>query len=217
MGACCSCKENLEGENISQLDTETKVKSMLADPDYKPYVSSVVNRQKLNQSERDLIDIYSDEYFKAFNHLRRHPNQFLSLANEYGIEYLFKMATVDYPAAQSKLEFFKLAKEKIINIFNDKKDFDDAIDEFKNMSEFKDFDVDIYFGRDETTQITPDPQNDEWQDVCRRGVCDIFSRYAKEENLLAKRADYATFVCIVDELKSAVNTVLIIFNSKQQF
>ena len=62
--------------------------------------------------------------------------------------------------------------------------------------------------------VTEFSDQEEWMDYCRRGVIDIFSRYADEENLLKKKATYTTFVCIVDELKNVLNTVMIAFTSK---
>lgn len=209
MGACMYNTAVAEERNreIAQDITTDEPKP---EYEFKPIISTECNRPPLNKSELGKINDYSDGYFKAYNQIRRTPKNYMGLADEFGIQNLFKNASGITPAAPNQ-DYYEIAKEKIIEIFDNKKEKEDIINDLKNSEEFKGKSVDVYFGRYE---LIPRPsKNDEWTDYCRKGVCDIFSRYAQDDiNLLTKPADYATFVCVIDELKSVVNTVMVTFN-----
>lgn len=210
MGACMYNKAVVE-ERRNELDNDITGDEPKPDYDFKPIISTECNRPPLNKSELGKINDFSDGFFKAYNQIRRTPKNYMALADEFGISNLFRGASGITPSAPN-IDYYDTAKEKIIKIFDEKKDKSDIIEELKNCNEYNGLNVDVYFGR---IELIPRPsRNDEWMDYCRKGVCDIFSRYAQDDiNLLTKPADYATFICVIDELKSVVNTVMVTFNS----
>ena len=174
-------------------------------------LTMIKNFLPLTKEEISKINDYSEGYFEAFNDLRIEPEFFLSLAKEFNISELFTDVT-ELPPSETNMDYYDLCKEKIIEFGNQKKTKDDFIRELQNREELQGTKVEVYFGRQ---LLIPRPsRNEDWLDYCRRGVCDIFSRYSEENiNLLTKQAECVIFVCIVDDYKSVVYSAMILFNS----
>ncbi|MCQ2816317.1 MAG: hypothetical protein MJ252_03525 [archaeon] len=206
MGNCCTPNE------ISKQEAQQEITGLGNNYDFDPKNLNECIRPELSDREREQINPFSDGYFKAYNQLRRNPKNYTHIAEEFGLSDMFDKATEAEAASPTK-EFYDLAKEKVIEMFNGQKDKKDIKEELKKFPQFKDYDLDIYFGR-----IDYQPKSEkleEFMNFCRRGVCDIINRYSEDEDLLSRKAEYSTFVCIIDEIKTLVNTVMIVFNKNK--